>query len=371
MKILLCPDKFKGSLTALQVCVSLRAGLLEQNPNLDIIMHPMADGGDGSIDILKTQLKLKSNKVNTVDPFGRSIEAVYYYSDDMACIELASASGLALLDKMDRNPMLTSTVGTGLMIKDAIENGFNKINLFIGGSATNDGGIGIAQALGYDFYSDKNEKIDPIGGNLEKIKSIRDTKQFDFESIEINVLCDVENPMHGPNGAAHIYASQKGAKKHDIIKLDNGLKNYDQLLKAELNKDISNIPGMGAAGGVGASLVGLMNAKLQNGFQMLAGLTKLEDAIHASQIVITGEGKIDKTSFQGKVVGEVLLLCKRHAVPYGIVSGMFEEINKKNLNSIFQKSIISLAQNFEDARHSPEKYLIAMGRELASSLARS
>ena len=220
MKILLCPDKFKGSLSAEQVCHAVREGLLSVDSNLEIISHPMADGGDGSIEILKSLLKLKGIKIQTLDGLKRNIEAKYYYNDDSAFIELASASGLVLLSKAERNPMTTSTLGTGLMMKDALERGFKKLYLFIGGSSTNDAGIGIAQALGFDFLDKKDSSLDPIGSNLGKIHKIVNNNLYNFENMEITVLCDVTNPMHGPNGAAFVYAAQKGATDQDIIYLD-------------------------------------------------------------------------------------------------------------------------------------------------------
>lgn len=364
MNILLCPDKFKGSLSADEICIALRNGLLASDSNYNIVIHPMADGGDGSIDIIKNYIALKSITVQTTDPLGRNIESEYYCSHDTAFIELASASGLVLLSQEERNPMNTSTRGTGLMIKDALERGLSKIYLFIGGSATNDGGIGIAQALGFDFLDRNGRTLDPIGMNLHEIHSIRDNKYFDFNTVEIRVLCDVENLMHGPNGAAYIYAAQKGANKIEIQQLDVGLKNYDEVLQSQFQKVTSNIPGVGAAGAVGASLVGLLHAKLKDGFQMLADLTQLEEEIKKAELVITGEGKIDQTSFQGKVVGNVLSFCQKHTTHCGVVAGMIESAIENKPYFKFEKSVISKAIDFNDAIESTEKYLVVIGKEI-------
>lgn len=368
MKILLCPDKFKGSLSAQEVCDSLSKGLMDGSNNVHLIHHPMADGGDGSIDILKPLLNLVEVKISTVDPLGRPIEAKYYHSEDTAYIELAEASGIILLETSELNPLVTSTIGTGLMIKDAIDRGFNKIFLFIGGSATNDAGIGIANALGIDFLNENEEPLKPIGINLGKIKSIKNNSPYNFQNIEIRVLCDVTNPMFGPEGAAYIYGPQKGATPEDVFILDMGLRNYAKRLEAQHEVYISEQPGIGAAGAVGASLVGLLNARLENGFQMLASITQLESAIKNAELVITGEGKIDATSFQGKVVGNVLSLCKQYNKSCGIVCGMMEESQVIGMNLKFKKSIISLAGDLDESMKNSKQFLVKLGKEIGSEL---
>ncbi|MDF1698379.1 MAG: glycerate kinase [Saprospiraceae bacterium] len=368
MKILLCPDKFKGSLSAERVCQALQEGLLDVNPNLQIINHPMADGGDGSIDILNALLSLAPILVQTFDPLGRPIEAQYFHSETTAYIELASASGITLLDQKERNPLITSTMGTGVMIKDALDKGFEKINLFIGGSATNDAGIGIANVLGYDFLDKNGNLLHPNGVNLSKIKQIKHPRTYDHENLEIIVLCDVTNPMYGPQGAAFTYGAQKGASPRDIHTLDDGLKNYADLLLAQQKIDLLNQPGMGAAGAVGASLVGLLNARLENGFQLLSRETKLENAIQNSNFVITGEGKVDATSFQGKVVGNIASICKKNNKPFGIVGGIIDELSDISTEPKFRQSIISLAKDFNEAMNFPEKFLVNIGKAIGTQL---
>lgn len=365
MKILLCPDKFKGSLSAQEVCHSLREGIQSTNDINEIFKIPMADGGDGSIEILKSRLKLSEESVRTIDPIGREIAASYYFSEDSAFIELASASGLTLLNQYERNPLFASTRGTGLMIKDAIQKGFTKIYLFIGGSATNDAGIGIAQVLGFDFLSEHEEQLEPIGYNLEKIRKIVDHQLFDFRQMEFNVLCDVNNPMHGPQGAAHIYAAQKGANEEQIKILDQGLKNFDAILNQQFNVNLATIPGMGAAGAVGASLKGLLGAELHHGFQVISNLLQLEEQIQNADLIITGEGKVDASSFDGKVVGNVLALCQKHNKPCGLVGGIIDEIAVNTSHFIFHHSIISLANTQEDAMAKAKKYLSEIGEKIS------
>ena len=187
MKILLCLDKFKGSLSAASVCTAIERGLKSVG-DFEIIVHPLADGGDGSIEVLKSVIDLNVIKMETVNPLGKKIIAEYYHSTDTAFIELASASGLVLLSEAERNPMYTSTKGTGVLLKDALQRGFKRVYLFLGGSSTNDAGIGIADELGFDFLSSNGSKLDPIGENLERIEKIVDNKLFDFSEIEFNVL---------------------------------------------------------------------------------------------------------------------------------------------------------------------------------------
>lgn len=365
MNILLCLDKFKFSLTANEACAALSKGILSKGDSLNVISHPMADGGEGSLELVKEILNLKSISVHTLDPLGRKIKAAYTTSDDTAFIELACASGLSLLKKQERNPMLSSTLGTGLMIKDAIENGYKKIFLFVGGSATNDGGIGIAKALGFDFLSEDKSSLDPIGMNLAKIHTVINTKTSDISSLDLTVLHDVSNPMHGPDGAAFTYAQQKGASQEDIISLDEGLKNYASILNRNLNYDIGSISGIGAAGAVSASLLALLNAEMKDGFEVLAEITNLEEKIKNSSLVITGEGKVDASSFQGKLVGKVISLCKKYKVPCGIVAGNIQELKINNETIAFSKSLQSRAIDVNDSIESAEKYLVEIGLEIS------
>ncbi len=365
MRILICPDKFKGSISAKEVCAALKKGIVDTRSDLDIILHPLADGGDGSIELLKDYIDLTRVEIETLDPLYRTISANYYHSDNAAFIEMASASGLVLLTEHERNPMNASSYGTGLMIRDAISKGFNRVFLFIGGSATNDAGIGIAQALGYTFLDSSDRELRPNGSSLAKIKSIEIPRTINFDSINITVLCDVINPMYGPNGAAQIYAKQKGATCHMIDDLDQGLKNYASVIHDLIGEDISNIPGMGAAGAVAASLVGLCKAKLEDGFSIISRETGLVQMMEKADLVITGEGKIDETSYQGKVVGNIHHLCEQYAKPMGIVGGRVEFVQGKLK---FQYAVMDIADNIEDSMSNAYNYLKEIGYSIASKL---
>lgn len=365
MQILLCPDKFKGSLSARQVCHAIDAGLKKNQPKAKTIFRPMADGGDGSLETLTAYLDLVPKTITTVDPLGREIQATYFTSADAAFIELASASGLVLLKNEERNPLLTSTLGSGKMMADAIANGFQKIYLFLGGSATNDAGMGIAAALGFQFLGENGELLEPTGRNLPKVKSIQPNHFLDFKKTSITLLCDVTNPLFGPNGAAYVYARQKGATEEQVAYLDNGLRNFGHLIFQETGVEVADLPGSGAAGGIAASLVGLFGAKLENGFTAIAELTGLEAQIQMSDYVISGEGKLDGQSLQGKVVDGVAALCRKHGKLLFLFVGK-NELSAQAVQQLGPKAVFSIsekASDMEDAMRNGAAYLegMAMG----------
>lgn len=366
MKILIAPDKFKGSMSAQQVCVAMEKGLRKNDDSVEIISHPMADGGDGSLEILSNFMSLQKHKIITVDPINREIIVPYFTSKDAAFIEVASASGLVLLPKREQNPMLTSTIGTGKIIADAISKGFQKIYLFLGGSATNDAGMGIATQLGFRFLNKNKNELLPIGENLSKVKFIYHSSIFDLEKIKFTLLCDVDNPMFGKFGAAHIYAPQKGATIKQVNFLDNGLKNFSVILKQKTGIDPSQIPGSGAAGGIGGGLVSLLNAELRNGFETMALLTNLENQIKSADWVISGEGKLDEQSLQGKVVNGISTLCKKHQKPLSLLVGK-NELSQKQIDNLKIKHIFAImdkAKNLDDALLNGHLYLKKMATKL-------
>lgn len=364
MNILIAPDKFKGSLSARQVCEAIALGLKQKDESLNCTLHPMADGGDDSLTILAEHLALKKKKVRTQDPLGRSITATYFTSSDAAFIEVASASGLVLLKQSERNPMLTSTLGTGKLIVDAIQKGYNKIYLFLGGSATNDAGMGIAHTLGVRFLDAENNILRPIGQNLKKIVTIKNKKQFDFDKISINIFYDVVNPLFGKNGAAYIYAPQKGASSQDVNYLDDGLRHFCKIIQQQIGIDISLMAGGGAAGGIGAGIVALCGAQMNRGFDLLAKLTKLEQKIKQADWVISGEGKLDAQSLQGKVIDGIAHLCTKHGKPLTLFVGK-NELSKQQLQTLSIHKVLSIhsiATNKEDAMHNAAHYLSSLAK---------
>lgn len=362
MRILIAPDKFKGSLSAMEVCEAIKKGLKKQDKIYEIIHHPMADGGDGSLEVLSEYSNLKSQVVQTLDPLGREISAEYLTSPTTAFVEVASASGLVLLKEKERNPLKTSTFGTGKMIADALSKGYQQIYLFLGGSATNDAGIGIAAALGCQFLNAQKRVLKPIGENLPFIKHIAFHSPFDFENIKMTLLCDVTNPLYGKNGAAYVYASQKGATTEQIEYLDNGLKNFSQIIHHQNGIDVSKLLGSGAAGGIGAGLIALFGAKMEKGFDAISELTDLEEKIKQADWVISGEGKLDAQSLQGKVVDGVGRLCKKHEKPLVLFVGK-NDLHKQETAFLDIKHIFSIsekAENLEDAMKNGAAYLDGM-----------
>lgn len=327
MNILVAPDKFRGSLEAADVCQAVTEGILMAYPEANVTSIPLADGGEGTCRILTSQAHGTYVKVVVSDPLGRAIEAEYGLSEDMqtAFIEMAAASGLAILSAAERNPLLTSTFGTGELIKDALDRGVSKIILGIGGSATTEGGIGMAAALGCRFYDESNNLLTPNGTSLNTIHSI-DISQLDtrLKSVSVVVACDVTNPLFGINGAAFVYGPQKGADPEMVVTLDNGLKNLTKVATETLGKDVSEEPGAGAAGGLGAGCLWFLNATLKDGVSIVMDQSNITDIIENSDLVITGEGKVDEQTLAGKVVKGLADSCQTYKVPLAVVCGTLQ-----------------------------------------------
>lgn len=355
MRILIAPDKFKGSLSASEVANNIEKGILKVFPKSIITKVPMADGGEGTVESLVKASGGKIIKINVKDPLFRERESFYGILGDgqTAIIEMAAASGLYLLEDHEKNPMITTTYGTGQLIKDALSKGCRKFIIAIGGSATNDGGAGMAAALGVKFYDREGREIGPrIGGkDLSQIYSI-DTSNLDRElkSCEFIVACDVKNPLIGESGASRVYAFQKGATEEMVEVLDKNLEYYGRLLEKHFNKKIIDVPGAGAAGGLGAGLMAFLNAELKSGIEIVSETLKLEEKIREADIVISGEGKIDfQTSF-GKTISGIARVCKKYNKPFIVIAGIVENIEKLyeiGVSSGF--SIIDKPMSLEDS----------------------
>ncbi|MCP5062116.1 MAG: glycerate kinase [Ignavibacteriae bacterium] len=366
MNILIAPDKFKGSLTALEVCNAVEAGAINILPTSKITKLPLADGGEGSLEAIEKTIQFKRISIEVKDPLFRKIKTYYGLLNDIAYIEMAMASGLQLLSEEEQNPILTSSFGTGEIIFDAIKKGAKKIFLFVGGSATNDAGIGIASALGYLFIDKQKQVLKPVGGNLIKITEIDSSNANSFKDIEVVVLTDVNNTLFGKDGAANVYAKQKGANKKEIAQLDKGLKNISEVIKSTFGKDVSNIPGSGAAGGVGAGSLVFCIAKIESGIETILDLLKIDKFIQQSDLIITGEGLLDKQTLEGKVVKGVVDRCKVVNKPRGIVCGdlNLNETELKELNATTIKSIKTKEITNEDAMQNAYSLLVKCTEEL-------
>lgn len=345
MRILLIPDKFKGSLTANEVIEALKYGILEKHHNAKISSIIASDGGDGFLHAVSQNVPCQQIGTKTFDSLGRDITSYYLYDpkENVAYIELAKASGIELLSEDERNAMFTSTYGTGVEIKHAIDRGAKTIYIGLGGSATNDGGIGIASALGYSFLDGSQNELKPNGKNLSRIQHIQKGDGMDFDSVSIIAINDVDNPLYGKNGAAHIYGRQKGASSDEIQELDEGLRNLDRVVTTHLNKDVALLGGSGAAGGTGFGLKAFLNAEFIAGINFvlnLSGATKLLDE-HRFDFIITGEGKLDSQTLNGKLIKGVVDLGAKYNTPVIAVCGQ-SEIKEDSSESLGLAKIIEI-----------------------------
>ena len=311
-------------MSALQVCSIIKKAFLNVSRETEIILSPMADGGEGTVDTLVQSLNGQYIKALVKGPSGKKIQAKFGLIDSgkTAVIEMSSASGLWLLKPNEKNPMLTTTYGTGQLIKKAIELGAQKIIIGIGGSATNDGGMGAARASGINFYG-KNEKIlEGCGSDLLSVCRIDASGIIEkVKQTRIFVACDVDNPLYGKRGAAYIYSPQKGADENMVKLLDEGLKNLSGVIKRDLKKDISRLKGGGAAGGLGAGLCAFFGAELMPGTDIIIKATNLEQKIKDADLIITGEGAMDNQTFYGKSAYGVAVLAKKYNIPVITING--------------------------------------------------
>lgn len=301
MNILVACDSFKDALPADGVCRAIAAGLARNHPDALITQMPLSDGGEGLLDVLRGPLGLTWIEQEAADPLGRTITGRYGLSADrLTCVvEMAEASGLQRLALAERDPRKTSTLGTGQLLADAKARGAKRAILAIGGSATNDAGIGAAAALGWGFLDAQGNKLPPDGGHLADVAKLVPAP-LPFESVE--VLCDVTNPLFGPTGAAWIYGRQKGGSDAVLAELDNGLQHLASVVKAQLGLDVAHLPGAGAAGGLGYGAVVFMGAQLRRGIEVVLDKTGFDSAARKADLIITGEGHLDGQSAQGKLI---------------------------------------------------------------------
>jgi glycerate kinase len=323
MKTVIAIDSFKGSLSSFELGEAIKKGINKVYINAEVENIPIADGGEGTVEALVDGTGGEFIDIKVNDPLMRLITARYGITGDgIAIIEMAAASGLPLLHASERNPEKTTTYGTGELIKDAIKKGCREFIIGIGGSATNDAGLGMMQALGYKFLDNEGKELGMGGEIMIKVSEI-DSSGAIPELVECKFLvaCDVDNPFYGSRGAAHVYGRQKGADDIIINSLDNGLKMLAGTIKEKLGKDIAELPGAGAAGGLGGGFVAFLDGKLQPGIDIILREVKLEKTIQEADFVITGEGKIDFQSIMGKAPIGVSKLCKKYGIPVIAIAG--------------------------------------------------
>ncbi|MDR0988319.1 MAG: glycerate kinase [Prevotellaceae bacterium] len=330
--IVLAFDSFKGSITAAEATACARQAILRHCPEMEIAPFPIADGGEGTTEIIGRCLPVQQITCQTHNPLMEEMEASYLVTTNGTVIlEMAAASGLTLVPPDRRNPMNTTTLGTGEMIADALSRGYRHFILGLGGSATNDAGVGALSALGVRFRDDANREVEPVGGNLHRITRLDTTHlRPELRESSFTIACDVTNPFAGPSGAAYIYAPQKGASPAQVRCLDDGLQHYADVLLKETGMDISLLPGAGAAGGMGGGLLPFLNARLQSGIDIVLELLHFEEAVRSADLVITGEGKIDSQTAMGKALSGVLSIARKHQVPVVALGGSVEEVPALN-----------------------------------------
>lgn len=350
MKFVLAPDSFKESMTSKEACDAMERGIKKVINDAQCIKVPMADGGEGTVEALAYGSKGKIKKVFVTGPLGKDkVNASYGIFGDgkRAIIEMAEASGIRLVKRELRNPLITTTYGTGELILDAIDNGAKHIIIGIGGSATNDGGAGMLQALGGKLLDKEGNELGFGGVELLKLHKI-DLSTLDSRIKDINfeVACDVTNPLIGENGASYIFGKQKGASKEDMKVLDKALTNYAEVIKRDLGIDVRYVEGAGAAGGLGAALLVFLNGKLKSGIELVIKHTELEKKLKDADYVFTGEGAIDSQTIYGKTPMGVAMVAKKHGVKTIAFAGKVGD-GVENLYDIGIKSIFSIMREVE------------------------
>lgn len=354
MKIVISVDSLKGSLTSIEAANAIKKGILSVDNKSDVVIMPLADGGEGTVEALVQGMNGEEKVISVTGPINEKVNATYgiLKETNTAIIEMAQASGLPLVPAELRNPLNTTTYGVGEIIKEAIEKGCRNFIVGIGGSATNDCGVGMLQALGFEFY-DENDNLVGLGGKvLNQIKRIKtDNKLKELDECNFKIACDVNNPLYGENGAAYIYGPQKGATKEIVKELDKGLKNFAEVVKKDLGKDIAHIEGAGAAGGLGFGFLGFLNSKLESGIKIILDEIKLEEVVKDADIVITGEGRLDNQTAMGKAPIGVAKLAKKHGAKVIAIAGCTTpdavKCNEEGIDAYF--SIVNKAMTIDEA----------------------
>jgi glycerate kinase len=350
MKILVAIDSFKGSLSSLEAGLAVKTGISDLCD--EVVVKPIADGGEGSVEALADALGAEFVEVIVENPLREKTLARYALKGDIAVLEMASASGLTLIEKHKRNPMITSTFGFGQMILHAIGKGARKFIVGIGGSATNDAGMGMLSALGYEFYDENGNLLSGKGENLIKVTRISEQNVArELRECEFLVACDVDNPLFGKNGAAYVYGPQKGANEEMVRQLDTGLISFASATSEHFTSEFWNFKGAGAAGGLGFGFVSFLNAKLKPGIEIIINEIKLEDEISKADLIITGEGRLDAQSSMGKTPTGVAKIAKKYNKPVIALAGSVKECasgcNNNGIDAFF--SVLNEPISLEEA----------------------
>ncbi len=342
LTIAVAPDSFKGVMTAGEVADRIEAGLHRASGSIRVRKVPMADGGEGTVSAIVNATGGKRVQRQVHDPLGRKIRASFGLSGDgkRAIIEMSAASGLGLIKRSERKPLKTSTIGTGELIQAALDLGVRSILIGIGGSATNDGGVGMARALGYRFLDAEGLTLKDGGGSLSRLRKIvSEDADSRLVRTRIEVACDVDNPLTGKHGAAYVYGPQKGATPTMVKQLDEGLKCLARCIRRDLGQDIANVPGAGAAGGLGAGLMAFTGASLRPGVDIVIEAVGLRKKLFGSDVVITGEGCMDGQTVRGKAPAGVAGVAKAMGIPVVAICGVsgkgVEKVHTIGIDAVF------------------------------------
>ncbi len=371
MKIVIAPDSFKESLSASEVADQIEAGFRDIFPDFEYAKLPMADGGEGTVAALAAATLGKIVNISVTGPLGEKVEAFYGITGDekTAIIEMAAASGLDLIPSGLRNPLKTTSYGTGELILAALDTGLREFIVGIGGSATNDGGAGMLQALGAKLLDIHGQAISFGGEALARLDRI-DLSRFDprLQHCKFQVACDVDNPLCGVNGASSVFGPQKGATPEMVASLDSSLEHFAKLIQRDLQRDVANIPGAGAAGGMGAAFLAFLDARLNSGIDLVVLATGLEEAIRTADLVITGEGQMDAQSAHGKAPVGVARVAGRYRVPVIGISGSLGDgaslLNQHGITALF--SVVNGPCSLEAALGDAAKNIRATAKNVAA-----
>ena len=353
-KFVIISDSFKGSMDSISVCKIISSEVKNVFPCCETVIIPVADGGEGTVDCFYTALGGSLIELTVVNPFFEDITVEYLIlaNGETAVIEVASCIGLPLVEDR-KDPIKASSYGVGQILLDAINRGCKKIIIGLGGSSTNDGGVGMAAALGVKFFNQQNQSFVPIPENIDRIASIDVSDiQSKIKDIEFIAMCDVNNPLCGINGASHVFGPQKGATEEMVRILDNKLYYLKDLIRRDLDKIVSNCPGAGAAGGLGAGVLAFLNGTLKQGIQVVLDLVGFDEQLKNADMVFTGEGKLDSQSLRGKVIQGVCLRSKKHGVPVIAFVGMMEP----NMDQIYEDGLVGAFTIGSGPRSLPEAF---------------
>ncbi len=373
MKIVIAPDSYKESLSATEVAQAIEKGFREIFPDAEYVSVPVADGGEGTVEAMIAATGGALQHAVVTGPLGEPVKACWGISGDgtTAFIEMAAASGLALVPLAQRNPLITTTRGTGELILAALDKGARNIIIGIGGSATNDGGAGMVQALGARLVDANGTDIGHGGGSLVALNDI-DIAGLDprLKGCAIRVACDVTNPLTGEQGASRIFGPQKGACEATIAELDANLSHYAEVIKRSLRIDVKNVPGAGAAGGMGAALMAFLGAELKSGIEIVTQALHLEEHIHDCTLVVTGEGRLDSQSIHGKVpVGVASVAKKYHKPVIGIAGSLTPDVgvvHQYGIDAVF--SVLNSIGTLEEAFRGASDNIYRASRNIAATL---